>query len=288
VLHIAGLHHTGSTILANILGEVDGFFAAGELVYLWQMLAFHDRCGCGRPVAECPVWRAILERVFSSNHEATERLRPKRSWLYARNLAALLLEERRGDPRLTAYRAVLGDLCRSIRDETGARVIIETSKRPVYGRILAGAPGVDVYVVHLVRDPRATAYSWLRADMWNAGPLEIGAAWTVWHAVIPHLCTSRGRYFPLRYEDFARSPKETVLRVLAHAGEEGEPPFVDDHTVRLGPNHTCNGNPNRFQTGPVVIRQDDRWRADLGRRRALAATAAAWPLMHRWGYSLRV
>ena len=36
VLYIAGTGRSGSTVLANILGEVDGVFAAGEVRYLWQ------------------------------------------------------------------------------------------------------------------------------------------------------------------------------------------------------------------------------------------------------------
>ena len=41
------------------LGEVDGFFFAGELRYLWQRGLVEDRlCGCGLPLSACPFWRA--------------------------------------------------------------------------------------------------------------------------------------------------------------------------------------------------------------------------------------
>ena len=36
VLYILGWGRSGSTVLGNILGEVDGFFCAGELHYLWE------------------------------------------------------------------------------------------------------------------------------------------------------------------------------------------------------------------------------------------------------------
>ena len=36
VLYIAGTGRSGSTVLANILGEVEGVFTAGEVRYLWQ------------------------------------------------------------------------------------------------------------------------------------------------------------------------------------------------------------------------------------------------------------
>src|SRR5580704_12095604 len=61
VLYIAGTGRSGSTLLANILGEVDGVFAAGEVRYLWQRgLTERRLCGCGVPVRECPVWSRVL------------------------------------------------------------------------------------------------------------------------------------------------------------------------------------------------------------------------------------
>lgn len=36
VLYIAGWGRSGSTILDNVLGQVEGFFSGGELSYLWE------------------------------------------------------------------------------------------------------------------------------------------------------------------------------------------------------------------------------------------------------------
>src|ERR1700722_7728096 len=61
VVYLAGTGRSGSTVLANILGEVDGVFAAGELRYLWQRGLKEGRlCGCGLPVRESPVWSRVL------------------------------------------------------------------------------------------------------------------------------------------------------------------------------------------------------------------------------------
>jgi hypothetical protein len=290
VLCISGLPLTGSTILANVLGGTDGFFAAGEFVYFWQALAFRDPCSCGALLPECPVWGPILDSLFAGPEEAAERLRPDPPLVGARHLPLLLAHGHRNSQRLERHRQTLGDLCLAIRDATGARVIIETSKRPMYAWLLAGAPGVDVYVAHLVRDPRATAYSWLRIDLWSAGPLEVGAIWTTWHWTITRTWGRRpGRYLPLRYEDFVREPRQAVLDILALVGEPANDlPFVDDHTVRLRPSHIAQGNPNRFRHGLVELKLDDTWRSRLARRQVLAATATALPLLRRWGYPLRV
>src|SRR5580692_3233646 len=61
VLYIAGTGRSGSTLLASLLGEVDGVFSAGEVRYLWQRgLAESRLCGCGVPVRECLIWSRVL------------------------------------------------------------------------------------------------------------------------------------------------------------------------------------------------------------------------------------
>lgn len=288
VLHVAGLHGNGSTTLANVLGEVDRFFVAGELAYLWQAVGTEPGCACGMPLLECEVWRPALHAMFASPEEAVERLRPDAAWLRARHLPTLALQERHGDPRLARYRRTIGDLIRQLHALTGARVLVETSKHPPYGRLLAGVPGVDAYVVHLVRDPRASAYSWRRVGRWGAArPAVVGAIWTTWHWAIPRLWQT-DRYLPLRYEDFVRAPKQALLRILEFVGEPaGRLPFVAGHTVRLGTNHMSTGNPNRYRTGLVTLEPHDEWRARLSRRHATMATVTASPLLHRWRYPVR-
>src|SRR5207249_8771406 len=65
VLYVAGSGRSGSTILDRILGQVDGFFSAGELCNLWgRGLLARRRCGCGTPVPDCPVWGAVLAEAF--------------------------------------------------------------------------------------------------------------------------------------------------------------------------------------------------------------------------------
>ena len=61
VLFVMGHGSSGTTILGNTLGEVDGLFHAGELRTIWaEALAGLQQCGCGRPVRECPVWSKVL------------------------------------------------------------------------------------------------------------------------------------------------------------------------------------------------------------------------------------
>src|SRR5436190_19873838 len=61
VMYVMGHGWSGSTILGNLLGELDGFFHAGELRRLWgEALPSGAPCGCGKPVRTCPVWSRVL------------------------------------------------------------------------------------------------------------------------------------------------------------------------------------------------------------------------------------
>jgi hypothetical protein len=54
--------------------------------------------------------------------------------------------------------------------------------------------------------------------------------------------------------------------------------------VRLGTAHTADGNPVRFATGAVPLREDDEWRRHLPSRDRLSVGAITAPLLLRYGY----
>ena len=47
VLFVGGFGRSGSTLLDNVLGQVDGFASCGEISYLWDRGLEQDRlCSC--------------------------------------------------------------------------------------------------------------------------------------------------------------------------------------------------------------------------------------------------
>ena len=71
-------------------------------------------------------------------------------------------------------------------------------------------------------------------------------------------------------------------------GEDAEQlPLEGERTALLARNHTVSGNPSRFKTGAVDLREDTEWRARQSRRDRLAVTALAMPLLSRYGYDVR-
>jgi hypothetical protein len=58
--------------------------------------------------------------------------------------------------------------------------------------------------------------------------------------------------------------------------------------VLLKANHTIAGNPSRFRSGEIELRNDDRWRREQQPGPRITSTCLALPLLHRYGYSAKV
>lgn len=299
VLSIVGPGRSGTTVLAGILGAVDGVVDVGELRWLWQRGLLERRtCGCGHPVDECPLWSDIVAKVTAgrtmpTGEFAAEVAGAQRLLLSRRHRLRVIRSAATGTawPPLDPVRAVTGRLVRAVAEVTGARVVVDSSKRAQDAAVLAGLPDVDHYVLHMVRDPRAVAFSWGRKDktirvaggtrpMGSRGLLSSVSRWLEngagASALRRHVPADRWMF--LRYEDFAARPREAVDRILAFLGEEATSPFVDDDTVVLEVNHTVAGNPNRFRVGPVTVRLDDEWSRRMPRSRQLLVQVLTWPL----------
>jgi hypothetical protein len=174
-------------------------------------------------------------------------------------------------------------------------VIVDSSKFPAYGYLLSKVPTIDLYVVHLVRDPRAVAYSWLRKK-WNPdvgeyldvySPTRSSLAWDYINLTVEAILGgSRDRSLTLRYEDLVKSPREAVERILKLVREEvPQLPFVAEDKVVLGPSHMVAGNPGVYkETGIVQLRLDEEWRSRMRLRDKRLVTLLTFPLLLRYGY----
>ncbi len=207
--------------------------------------------------------------------------------LPARTLLSPLLRRRVAGADLTAYRHAVERLYHAAARTAGARVLVDTSKTPTHLDVLTSIPSLDVTILHLVRDPRAIAYS-QRHRTRTMGPAPSAALYSAWHA-LTELRRARGAgYLRLRYEDFCARPRATVRTVLDRLDEPGDLScFVGERELLLRPNHMFSGNQNRFRSGRVAVSEDDEWVWSLPRREAALVVALAWPLMARHGYPLR-
>ena len=64
VLFIAGWGRSGSTLLADLLGNCKDFFCIGEFRLWARRYRENYLCGCGSAFRECHVWGKIFDEAF--------------------------------------------------------------------------------------------------------------------------------------------------------------------------------------------------------------------------------
>jgi UDP-N-acetylglucosamine transferase subunit ALG13 len=305
VLYVAGWGRSGSTLLDRMLGQIPGVFSAGELRDIWLRGVIEDRlCGCGERFHACELWRKVGEEAFGGwdgldvDLAHGLRVRLDRPWTPPRVLASRL------DPRLDAdvqrYVDHLSALYRAIADVSGARVIVDSSKIPTYALLLRRIPGIDLRVVHLVRDSRGVVFSWqkqvVRGDgrgadhMVRYGAAGASARYLYYNGLTHGLQALRLPRLFLRYEDLIGTSRSAIGSVMSFADlpeAAGDLAFLGEHGADLAPNHTVDGNPMRLQAGPVRLRVDDAWRRDMSPRTKAVVTSLTAPLLAAYGYEWR-
>lgn len=304
VLFVSGWGRSGSTLLDRVLGEVPGVVSTGEIRELWQRGLLENRpCGCDEPFRSCAFWTQVGKTAFGGWDELDLddvldlRFSLDRPWMVP--TIASPRRTARLDAGIDRYRSILAELYRGLFEVTGADVIVDSSKMPSHGFLLRSIPGIDLRTVHLVRDPRAVAWSWQRrvekkvtqgppASLPTYGPASASARWLVYNAQASLLRRFAVPYLRLRYEDLVRSPRASLERVLAHAGVRATDEnlaFVRDDEITLGEGHTVDGNPMRFAIGDVPLRADEEWRRAMPERERRLVSALTAPGLLRYGYA---
>ncbi len=303
VVYVGSWGRSGSTLLELILGQVPGLVSVGELRYLWERgLAERQLCGCGVPVPECPFWCAVLEEA-SKGGDPVDGRAVLAVWRRVDGLARLpwLVGPLRPgvlQADLDAFRQVLGRIYQAVRTVSGGSAVVDSSKYAAYGLIMAGVPGLDFRVLHLVRDSRAVAFSWMRRKrmpevateeryMPLKRPWRSAVFWNLENIGLQLLRGAARRYQVLRYDDLASAPHAALGAALERIGMAADLSFLRGSRLNLGTNHTVAGNPLRFRRGELPIRPDTEWRGSLGRGPRWVVTALTWPLLLRYGFRLR-
>ena len=300
VLYIGGWGRSGSTILAYALGMVPGFTPVGELRFIWRSgVLGDDRCACGAAFSGCAWWRRIGEMAFGGwqavdaelmDHAAERVCSPRvGSWN--------LLHSRRGNSgAIRNYEETTEALYQAIHAVAGCHTVVDSSKHPAYAAHLASLPGVDLRIIHLVRDSRGVAQSWakvvMRPDAHHPRafprfhPAAAGARWVVSNLGVELL--ARGRpAVRISYEAFASQPGRQLAGALSALRLPAPAEAVDavrTGVVCLAGRHVLRSNPIAHMGGTVRIVEDRSWRAGMSDRDRAFSTLVTWPLLWRYGY----
>lgn len=284
IIIITGWDRSGSTILASALGSVDGVVTMGEVTNLWERGFGQDLlCSCSEPFSACSFWQPVAREAFGGDIASVA----KRAEFAMTRLGNTALAQRqlRGTSGVlddsAPYAELLAQVYRAGAEVSGASVIVDSSKKPWHTAVAMGLHDFDVYVLHVLRDPRGVAYSFQKQvaydggdqDMARHSPTFSSLAWLYRNWLTESEWGDNPHYLRIRYEDFVREPRQTLLDVFAVIEEDLDPPLTAEDDLLLKPSHNISGNPARFHSGTIELRLDDAWRTELpaGIRRYVSA-----------------
>lgn len=305
VLFIVGCGRSGSTILDTVLGNHAAIESVGEACHLAEKawLSEDTYCACGKLGRECDFWaevrrcwnRRVGEVDIADYVAMIRQIEPRLLWL-----PKLTRQLDHRDPRHLEYARLTANLLAAIRDASGCDLVVDSSKRASRALALSMVEGVELYLVHMVRDCRGVAWSskkqfqkdekaGISKDDQGKKVARSAIIWNVANVVSAWL----RRYLPadrsirLRYEDFASRPEVELGRIgelvgidlgpLAAAVTSGKP---------MGLGHTIAGNRIRM-SGSVRLKPDIEWTEKLTLREQAACWAASGWLMAPYGYRWR-
>ena len=296
VLYIAGAGRSGSTILDRVLGAMDATGSYNELYRVFEDgFGRKSKCSCGVEFNDCPFWLPVMERVLGPDRRVEDYIADSRKLDRSRMFLSIYhdLMSKHTRKRLTRYRSHMEELLRAMAEEAGIDTIVDSSKLPARALVLAGIPGIELRVIHLLREPRAVANAWLKdrydpgreSSMNRYGALRTMIFWAGRQLMSERL-GNRAESLQIRYEDFASQPRRTLAEIARFVpGWESRPlPVSDEGEVHLGPLHSLSGNPDRFRTGSTRIELDEAWRASSSLPTLDRAAFLIRPVSRRYGY----
>jgi len=249
--YVMGAGHSGSTILGITLGNCDGFFYAGELEE-WLMTAERPRWGT---VERQDFWSAVKDRVPG----AEDLFGGGANRCIERSSASLRVDLWPARRRMRRrYRQVAEELIRAVADVAQAAWVVDTSHFPLRARELRRQPGIELYLIYLVRDPREVVASNTR----ELSPHEVAETrWrrltmnaNLWLTQLLALRTFQShpeqRRIFVRHEDFLQDPASVTRQILDMLGSDAELPDLQSLSVGA----PLQGN-QLIRSDSVAIRQ---------------------------------
>ncbi len=300
VIYIAGEGRSGSTLLERILGQHPKIFAAGELIYIWERSFIENQlCSCNKSFYDCEIWKGIILnfRKKVPNMNPSEIIDAFMSTSRIRHYFF------KKDFNKTKYaqfiNGIYTNLYTAILETVNREFIVDSSKQPVFAHILKENPNLELYILHIVRDPRAVAYSWqkkkVRPEIKNKveymprySPIRTAISWNVVNKISFDLSKeSNVQYLLVRYEDLVSNPKEVLKKIYSFLNLEDnlESLFLDEKTILLSQNHTVAGNPMRFKTGEIKLSPDEKWKFSMNKWNQIFLKILCYRILKRLRYA---
>ncbi len=317
--YILAASHSGSTLLAMLLGAHPDACTVGELKGASRGSPDTYRCSCGALIRECGFWRKISSAMQARGHayevtSAGTDIKAVRGTYLPRLLRPLhrtaglelvrdtllnLSPEWRTHLRRTQARNAA--LVETLQEVSGARVVIDSSKTGLRLKYLLRNPALEVRVIRLLRDGRGVSLTHTNPGEFadasaphlrsggTGGPghtglsmLEAAALWHDSNVEADRITATLGaaQCLTIRYEELCVNTAQTMRTVCEFLGLE---PFDPGSDFRERKQQHVVGNGMRMDASSE-IRHDERWRTHLTPEQLHVFNEVAGVLNRQYGY----
>ena len=300
IVYIAAHSRSGTTLVGSLIGMLDDCCFVGEVWAAWTDGVHANRmCGCGHAFRDCPFWTAVFQRAFGgfdtpASRDAERAIARLQSTGDALGFWSSIWRRGFIARDTTAYQNALRPLYRAIRDVSGGKAIVDSSKLLRYGALIASMPDVDIRFVNVVRDVRGVMQSRARPALMRDGDVRhAGGADTPSYRIMRIVSRWVGRnelsmrlidqFGGLRvpYEEFVRDPRAVLVALSNDESAARALKRLEQGTVPE--QHQLGGNWVRG----LRLEPRETWRDELPRRVRVATTALAWPFLRRYRFENR-
>ena len=296
--YILSANFSGSTLLAMLLGSQREAVTIGEM----RAPAIGDPnaylCSCGEQIKKCAFWVKVNAGMARRGIPDFDITQARISIHDAKNpYVRRLLDPLPRGPVLEAVRTVglsvspawpphLREihqrnvaLVEVLKEVTGAKIVIDSSKIALHLKYLLKSPELRIKIISLVRDGRAVSNSLL-----GHGTKTMAEAALSWRRnnesaqrVIDDL--PKSQWMHLRYEELCSDPEGTLRNICEFLGMDAREIVLD---FRSRKQHVV-GNEMRLKSSSE-IRVDERWRTKLSQEDLATFEAIAGDLNRKYGY----
>lgn len=319
LIYILAASHSGSTLLAMLLGTHPEIGTVGELKFTSLGNVERYLCSCQKEIKKCPFWSDVAQEMakrgypFDFSNAGTDIHSEMSSyvrWLLRPLHRGPVLERARDSalalsptwrtrfPRIQELNRVLIE---SICDLTGKKIIVDSSKVGLRLKFLLRNPALEVKVIRLIRDGRAVAMTYTNPARFadasdptlrgggmggqrESERLTMAQAAREWkrsneEAEALLKNLNPSRWIEVRYETLCAQTDGTLRKLFEFIGVNSDYKLAGFRSI----SHHIIGNGMRLDTAEG-IKLDDRWRESLTKGELEAFDLMAGEMNRRLGY----
>ncbi len=266
VIYITGSGRSGSTLLDRIISSAGECFSVGELKFLGDNLNMADSlqkenkrfCDLsGKRLTESEFWKDIIEEIKRNDLKIFGRQGKDKFKLFFSLFSPKLSKGSKYDDK-----KILGLILRKAQEFKGKNVkVLVDSSKSLRRLIFLSRDDIDLYVVHLVRDPRGHIYS-LRKKKKNF--LYLFFRWLKLNCLISlylKIFFPERKKLNINYTSFVKDPEKYIEIINQKFGINISPDNYLEETNK-DIDYTFAGNNMRGQE-IKEIKLDDKWRIGM-------------------------